>query len=195
MCTNKGSSHGLLTCVSLSMISVTSLISISSPSCLVLQMEVLRGSSYQGPDRWHTNTYSPSVILHRSIRCASGFSIIIREPLCTAVSQNLPNIIICQRWTVCAIFIHSYKYKSLFCDFVSFFFGNYTQRLVGPGCCCFFTSFIVLLTSLYDVCWCVFLFGQSHISQLKVISDKIWEAAQFKLNNISIFLIGTPNFC
>lgn len=136
-CKNKGSSHDLLTCVSLSMISVTSLISISSPSCLVLQMEVLRGSSYQGPDRWHTNTYSPSVILHRSIRCASGFSIIIQEPLCTAVSQNLPNIIICQRWTVCAIFIHSYKYKSLFCDFLSFFFGNYTQRLVGPGCCCF----------------------------------------------------------
>lgn len=165
MCTNKGSSHGLLTCVSLSMISVTSLISISSPSCLVLQMEVLRGSSYQGPDRWHTNTYSPSVILHRSIRCASGFSIIIREPLCTAVSQNLPNIIICQRWTVCAIFIHSYKYKSLFCDFVSFFFGNYTQRLVGPGC---FFFFYLIHCPVDIIIWCVlmciFIWPVSHFT-------------------------------
>lgn len=108
MCKNKGSSHGLLTCVSLSMISVTSLISISSPSCLVLQMEVLRGSSYQGPDRWHTNTYSPTVILHRSIRCASGFSIIIQEPLCTAVSQNpLTSSFVSDGLSVLSLFIHT----------------------------------------------------------------------------------------
>lgn len=179
MCKNKGSSHGLLTCVSLSMISVTSLISISSPSCLVLQMEVLRGSSYQGPDRWHTNTYSPTVILHRSIRCASGFSIIIQEPLCTAVSQNpLTSSFVSDGLSVLSLFIHTNINHFSVIFFLSFLAITPKGLL---DLVVFFTSFIVLLTSLYDVCWCVFLFGQSHISQQKVISDKIWEAAQFKL--------------
>lgn len=165
MCKNKGSSHGLLTCVPFSMISVTSLISISSPSCLwfclVLQMEVLRGSSYQGPDRWHTNTYSPSVILHRSIRCASGFSIIIQEPLCTAVSQNpLTSSFVSDGLS---LFIHT-NINHFSVIFFSFFFGNYTQRLVGPGCFFFYLIHCPVDMIIRCVLICIFIWPVSHFT-------------------------------